>query len=220
MKKIILTLLGFILALDFVYGGGLITNTNQSAAWSRLLVRDASTDIDAVFYNPAGLVKLNDGFHISLSNQSIFQTQTITSTYPYLNNGEFVGDVSAPLFPSVYLAYKTGRWAFSLGLNVIGGGGSADFKSGVPMMAIPVANLVPLLRQIPDIPEVNGYSLDMAFSGKSAYWGLQAGISFALTDNISIFAGARYVMAKNTYEGHMKDIMLTTADGVYVQTLI
>lgn len=209
MKRITLTLFGFIMAFNFVYAGGLVTNTNQSTAWSRMLVRDATTDIDAVFYNPAGLTKLQDGFHISLSNQTIFQKQTITSTFPYLNNGEYVGNVSAPLFPSVYLAYKTGRWAFSLGLNVIGGGGSANFESGVPMMEVPIAALVPSFADM----GVTGYSVDMAFSGKSAYWGLQAGVSFAMTDNISVFAGARYVMAKNTYEGHMRDIMLTTADG-------
>jgi long-chain fatty acid transport protein len=209
MKRITLLLIGFLVINSFVFAGGLITNTNQSAAWSRMLVRDASTDIDAVFYNPAGLVKLQDGFHIGLSNQSIFQKQTITSTFSFLNNGEYVGNVSAPLFPSVYLAYKSGRWAISLGLNVVGGGGSANFESGVPMMEVPVAALVPSFASM----GVTGYSVDMAFSGRSAYWGLQAGISFAITDNISVFAGARYVMAKNTYEGHMRDIMLTTANG-------
>jgi len=209
MKRITLLLFGILVINSFTFAGGLITNTNQSAAWSRMLVRDASTDIDAVFYNPAGLVKLQDGFHIGLSNQSIFQKQTITSTFSFLNNGEYVGNVSAPLFPSVYLAYKTGRWAFSLGLNVVGGGGSANFESGVPMMEVPVAALVPSFADM----GVTGYSVDMAFSGRSAYWGLQAGISFAITDNISVFGGARYIMAKNTYEGHMRDIMLTTANG-------
>ncbi len=117
MKKFTLTLLTLIVASSFIHAGGLVTNTNQSTAWTRMLVRDASIDIDAVFYNPAGLTKLKDGFHISISNQSLFQKQTITSGYPYLNDPEYVGNISAPLFPSVYLAYKTGRWAFSLGFN-------------------------------------------------------------------------------------------------------
>jgi len=112
MKRITLILLGLLLTADFIFAGGLVTNTNQSTAWTRMLVRDATTEIDAVFYNPAGLVKLQDGFHISLSNQSIFQTQTITTTFP-VNNREYVGDISAPLFPSIYLVYKTGRWALS-----------------------------------------------------------------------------------------------------------
>ena len=58
--------------------GGLVTNTNQSAMFTRLQSRNASTDIDAVYFNPAGLTKLGDGFYVSLNNQTIKQTQTIT----------------------------------------------------------------------------------------------------------------------------------------------
>ncbi len=209
MKRITLTLLSVLLIAEFAIGGGLVTNTNQSTAWTRMLVRDATTEIDGVFFNPAGLVKLEKGFHISISNQSIFQTQTITSSFPYLNNGEYVGDISAPLFPSVYLAYKTGRWAFSVGVNVVGGGGGAEFTKGVPLMEIPVASLVPSFTDM----GVTGYSVDMSFSGKSAYWGIQAGVSFEITKNIAVFAGARYVMATNTYTGYMREIALTTANG-------
>lgn len=208
MKRITLILLGLLLAADFIFAGGLVTNTNQSTAWSRMLARDATTEIDAVYFNPAGLVKLQDGFHISLSNQSIFQTRTITTTFP-VNNREYIGNTSLPLFPSVYLAYKTGRWAFSLGVNVVGGGGTATFDSGVPMMEIPVASMVPTFSQM----GVKGYSVDMSFEGSSTYWGLQAGVSFEITKNISVFAGARYVIAKNTYNGYMRDIRVTYADG-------
>lgn len=211
MKRITLILLGLMLSAEFIFAGGLVTNTNQSTAWTRMLVRDATTEIDGVFFNPAGLVKLQNGFHISLSNQSIFQTQTITSNYPFLNPSpkEYVGDISAPLFPSLYLAYKTGRWVFSLGVNVVGGGGGAKFSSGVPMMEVPIAGLVPALEPL----GVTGYNVDMSFEGRSAYWGIQAGASFEITKNISVFAGARYVIAKNTYSGYMNNITVTTPQG-------
>ena len=42
-------------------------------------------------------------------------------------------------------------------------------------------------------------------------FGYQLGVSFKITDIISVAAGARYVTAKNTYEGHVKDIMITAA---------
>ena len=58
MKRFTLTLLTVLLAFSFVYAGGLVHNTNQSTAWTRMLARDASIDIDAVFYNPAGLTSL------------------------------------------------------------------------------------------------------------------------------------------------------------------
>ena len=42
-------------------GGGLLTNYNQSAQYVRMLSRNASLDIDGVFYNPAGLTSLRMG---------------------------------------------------------------------------------------------------------------------------------------------------------------
>ena len=53
--------------------GGIVTNTNQSAQFIRTMSRNASTDIDAVYFNPAGLVRMDDGFHFALHNQTIFQ---------------------------------------------------------------------------------------------------------------------------------------------------
>lgn len=209
MKRFTLSLLTLLIASTFVYAGGLVTNTNQSTAWTRMLVRDASIDIDAVFFNPAGLTKLKDGFHISISNQSLFQKQTITSGYPYLNDPEYIGNISAPLFPSVYLAYKTGRWAFSLGFNPYGGGGGASFDRGLPMIEIPIAGAAHGFAPY----GVTGYSADIAFEGSSVYWGLQGGVSFAINKNISLFAGARYVMATNTYTGSIKNASFNTAEG-------
>ncbi|OYT16868.1 MAG: hypothetical protein B7C24_05515 [Bacteroidetes bacterium 4572_77] len=198
------------------FSGGLVTNTNQSTAWARMLVRDASTSIDAVYYNPAGLTKLGDGFHLSLNNQALFQTQTINSTYPYLNNGEYSGDVSATVFPGVYAAWKKGRVAVSFGFNPIGGGGGARFNRGLPGMEIPVSSLLPALTpafQQMGYGALTGYDVDLFFSGTSVYFGFQGGLSYAINEHISLYAGARFVMAKNTYNGHMKDIKLHTESG-------
>jgi len=209
MKKFTLLFLGVILSAQFIFAGGLVHNTNQSAAWSRMLSRGATTEIDGVYFNPAGLTKLGDGFHISLSSQSIFQTQTITASYPYLNQNEYSGTVSAPVFPSIYLAYKTGKFVFSAGFMPIGGGGGATFDKGVPYMEIPIASMVPAFADL----GVTGYSVDMEFKGTSVYWGIQAGISYEINENVSIFAGARYIMAKNTYTGYIKDIHFITENG-------
>ena len=65
MKKLLLILTCVLLCPYLLNAGGIVTNTNQSATWVRTMVRDASTGIDAVYFNPAGLVKLNDGFHFS-----------------------------------------------------------------------------------------------------------------------------------------------------------
>ncbi len=77
MKKTLLISL-ICLTVGFpAMAGGILTNTNQSAKYIRLLANDASLDIDAVYYNPAGLSFLSEGFHISINNQSIFQNKEI-----------------------------------------------------------------------------------------------------------------------------------------------
>jgi len=209
MKKHLLLFGLLILYIPQIYAGGIVTNTNQSAAWSRVLARSATTEIDAVYFNPAGLTKLGDGFHLSVSNQSIFQTQTIVNEFQFLNDGTYTGDIKAPVFPSVYAAYKTGRWAFSLGINPVGGGGGAEFLKGLPVIEMPVSTLVPAFAS----QGVTGYSMDGYFQGTSVYWGIQGGVSFKINDHLSVFGGARYVMAKNSYTGHLTDIELTMDDG-------
>ena len=95
-----------------LFAGGLVNNNNQSAMFTRLQNRNASTDIDAVYFNPAGLTKLGDGFFVSINNQTISQTKTIGSDYEYLtgNPKEYIGKVSAPIFPGVYVAFNTGKF--------------------------------------------------------------------------------------------------------------
>ena len=85
MRKFTLNLLILFLAASYSFAGGIVTNTNQSSAWVRLLVRDATTEIDAVYFNPAGLTKLNDGFHFSISNQYITQEKDVLNSYSFLN---------------------------------------------------------------------------------------------------------------------------------------
>lgn len=211
MRKITISLLSMLMMVNFAYAGGLVTNTNQSAAWSRMLVRDASTSIDAVYFNPAGLTKLADGFYISLSNQTIMQTQKLGITHQSfgLNRFNYTGNVKAPIFPDIYLAYKTGKWAFSVGFNAIGGGGGAEFNSGVPIAELPIANAAYQLGSL----GVTGYSLDSYLKGTSMYLGFQAGISYAITPNVSIYVGGRYNIAQNTYKGYLKNVNFITASG-------
>lgn len=209
MKKIIFSFFSLLMTINLAFAGGLVENTNQSAAWARMLVRDASTSIDAVYFNPAGLTKLSDGLHISISNQSIFQNRMLTNSYPALNNGEYEGTVSAPLFPNFYAAYKTGKLAFSLGFMPIGGGGGAAYDAGVPMIEIPVAELATAMG----VYGVTGYNLNTSFEGSSVYFGIQGGVTYAINDMISVFAGARYVWAKNTYTGEMTDVNFETGAG-------
>ncbi len=74
MKKILLTITAVCMTASLM-AGGLVTNTNQSASWTRLQARNASLGTDAVYYNPAGTVFMKPGIHVSVSNQTISQTR-------------------------------------------------------------------------------------------------------------------------------------------------
>lgn len=210
MKRLAFLIIGIMLFPLFSHAGGIVTNTNQSAAWVRMFARDASTGIDAVYFNPAGLAKLEDGLYLSLTDQIITQNRYISSDYQYLNTSDFEGSVFAPIFPSIYAAYKKGKFAISLGVNVIGGGGSATFEKGLPMFDMSASDLVPMINAPIDM---TSYSLDAYLEGSSVFWGYQLGLTYAINDMISIYAGARYVSAKNTYVGHLKDITIYDNSG-------
>jgi long-subunit fatty acid transport protein len=207
----LLTFVSAALVSGTLFAGGLVTNTNQSATWARMPSRNASVKTDAVYYNPAGLMMMDNGFHFSLNNQTIFQKRTIESTYPYLNSGIYKGSVTAPFFPSIYAAYKLDRIAFSAGFMPIGGGGGALYEDGLPSFEMSQSDLVPSLANSPY--GVTGYRMDINFEGTSTFLGFQGAVSYKVNDWLSVAAGARYVTAKNTYEGYLRDVQVNTVGG-------
>ncbi len=208
MKRNLFTLLA-LLAVIPVFGGGMQHNTNQSAQWVRTLSRDATTELDAVFFNPAGLTKLPDGFHIAINNQTAFQTRIITCTNPTFNNPEFKGETFVLVLPTLFAAYKKGKLAISGGVVVIGGGGSAIFEKGVPSFEKDIAS-IPVGLSAQGIP-TSGYSTEMNVKGSQGFFGVQLGASYAVNDMISLFVGGRYILAPesfNYYEGYIKNIQI------------
>ncbi len=206
MKQKLFTLLILCVFSTTVFAGGIVTNANQSAQYVRMLARDASTNIDAVYYNPAGLTKLADGFHISISNQSLFQRKTIENKFPLLKESKYVGDVVVPAFPDFYAVYKKNKIALSFGFQPNAGGGSAKYDTGLPSFEIPVS-AIPTSLSLNNIPTTN-YSADINFEGSSVFWGAQVNASYAINDMISVSLGARMIFAKNTYDGYLKNIMI------------
>jgi long-chain fatty acid transport protein len=215
MRKL-LTFIAAAFITGTLLAGGLVTNTNGSASWVRLPARNASINVDAVYYNPAGLMKLENGFHVSVSNQTIFQTKKVENFYKEpggiygLNDGLYVGKVSAPVYPSIFAAYKMDRVAFSFGFLPVGGGGGATYDRGLPSFELSASDLVPSLKASQG---ATAYRLNTFFEGSSVFFGLQGGVSFKINDIVSVAAGLRYVMAKNTYDGYLKDIQIKLPSG-------
>ncbi len=205
-----------------VFAGGIVTNTNQSAQFVRTLSRNASSAIDATYFNPAGLTQLADGFHVALYNQTIMQEKSVKNSMP-LSQDEFIGKVDVPFFPNVYAVYKQDKWAVSFGFGPNGGGGTADFADGLPSFEMPIATLPGLVQGATQIP-TSAYKADIAFKGSSVYYGFQVNGSYQLTDMLAVAVGARYISAVNTYEGAIQNIQINPTfpplfDGSFVSAV-
>jgi len=211
MKRVFTSILSLLL-MGQLFAGGIVTNSNQSAMYPRLLARDAVISIDNVYFNPAGLSFLpNDGFYLSINNQTLGQTKTITSDYEWLNNNSYEGKISAPIFPGLYVAYKMNDFTFSAGFNPIGGGGGGVYNKGLPSFEYGISDLKPALTAA-GLP-VESYSMDVNFEGTAAYFGYQANVSYKVTDQLSVALGGRFVSAKESYKGYLKNTNINMLDG-------
>ena len=206
MKKLIV-ISGLVLCFSSVFAGGLLTNGNQSAQYIRMLSRNASISPDAVYFNPAGLMKMENGFYFAVQSQTLFQTKTVESGFPLLNSSKYEGTLAAPIFPTAFAIYKNDRFAFSLGIGPNSGGGSITFDKGLPSFEKSISKLVPGLADLSKLGKpVNGYGVDIYFKGESVFWGFQGGVSYKINDMLSVYGGARYLPATTKYNGYIKNI--------------
>ena len=218
------------------FAGGFLTNTNQNVAFNRMMSREASIGIDGVYYNPAGVVFLGDGHHLSINWQLAYQDRTIKNDYSLFTNNvnnpitprEFKGEAFAPVIPSFQYAYNKGRWSFQGNFALTGGGGKCTFDNGLVSFERIVAETAMaacgLARTVDGAlgsvlgREVSMFGSDQAFGaggkysynsymhGRQYYFGLSLGAAYKVSDNFSVFGGVRGIYATTNYYGYVEDI--------------
>ena len=218
------------------FAGGFLTNTNQNVAFNRMMSREASIGIDGVYYNPAGVVFLGDGHHLSINWQLAYQDRTIENDYNLFTNNvnnpitprEFKGKAFAPVIPSFQYAYNKGRWSFQGNFALTGGGGKCTFDNGLGSFERIVAETAMaacgLARTVDGVlgsvlgREVSMFGSDQAFGaggkysynsymhGRQYYFGLSLGAAYKVSDNFSVFGGVRGIYATTNYYGYVEDI--------------
>lgn len=230
MKKNLLIGAASLIVSIPTFAGDYLTNTNQNAAFLRMVARGASIDIDGVYSNPAGLAFLpEDGFHLSLTGQSAYQTREILATSPLWtldgNTTEryYKGTASAPIIPSFHGAYKKDKWVISASFAITGGGGKASFDNGLPMFdALAIggiytnAQLTGLVGK-PVTPDM--YEINSAMDGKQYIYGVQLGVSYRFNNWLSAFIGGRMNYVKSGYEGYLKAQMKEEFGGMALTNL-
>ena len=214
--KSILAVVAMVTMVSAAFAGGPMTNTNQSAHFLRSVARGTSLETDAVYTNPAGVVFMDNGFHIGISDQMAAQTRTITSTYaPFAMNGgsdtkQYKGEVFSPFIPSLHFAWKHNRWAVMAGIGVNGGGGSLKFDNGLASFERQFSVLPGAINQLGGSMglSASAYNMNMNLTGKSMTLAFNVGAAFRITDWLSVAAQLRIGVTNNSYVGKIGNIQI------------
>ena len=188
--------------------GGLMTNTNYHIAFDRMFAHGATTEIDATFSNPAGLVWGHEGLELSLNFQKPWQNRDIDvdvdpSMVPGFSKADFPskkyeGEASAPIVPALFATYHKDKWAVSGMIGIVGSGGFVEYKEGVPMYNMMMTYLLSTQGVAP-----GQYSLNSNMKGKQYIYGGQVNFSYKIIDCLSAAVGLRANYYDGYYRGHV-----------------
>ena len=208
MKKFFLIGATALMVSNSTFAGGILTNTNQNATFLRNPARNAAIAIDGVYSNPAGIAFLPEGFHLSVSWQAAFQKRIMNANNNLFGmnadgkgtSREFVGETNAPVIPSFQAAYVINdKWSVSAQFAVGSGGGACEFNEGLPMFEELVGGMLYKAQ-------ATSYVLSQNLTGEQYFYGFQVGGTYKLAENVSVFAGARGVLANCNYTGSISNI--------------
>jgi long-subunit fatty acid transport protein len=138
----------FFMCPVFLFAFGVYNYQNQSAEYLKTQTRNASTDADAAYFNPAGTALMKEGFYFYISDQYLRAPYKLDTPSLTRNSYKAIGE--AVYWPDIFLVYNTklgpGKLAWSLGLLPIGGGG-ASYRKGLQALDVGLFFLAPLINQ-------------------------------------------------------------------------
>ena len=193
MRKLIFATVLALGSTTAIHAGGLMTNTNYHIAFDRMFARGATSEIDAVFSNPAGLAWGHEGLQLSLNFQKPWQRRNIE-----LNGKTYEGVASAPIVPALFAAYKKDRIALSGMIGIVGSGGFVEYSEGVPMFNVLMQGMLAANGITPD-----QYTLDSEMKGKQYIYGGQFNFTYKFLDCLSAAVGIRANYYDGYYRGHV-----------------
>jgi len=208
MKRIIMAAIAAcaLLSLAAPLAAQMDNLTNLSVEWMRMPARNAASDsADIVVYNPAALVRLGDGFHLNIGNQSLLRKPSHTYDLGFgAGERSFSQDGIDAFLPNFYAAYSKDKWAVYGGLYISGGGAVADY----PLGSISTDLITMMVQMSPVLDEfgqptgmVTGDiypgAKDQFLKASSYYLTATLGGAYALNARLSASFGLRYVSAVN-----------------------
>ena len=202
MKKILLCAGSLILSFACVsaaYAGAIDNKTNWSAEYIRTFNRNAATDYaDIAAYNPAGTIKLHEGFTLNGSLQYVTKEYENNIT---LGPGVVYNfDSDEPSYiPGLFAVYNKKQFSIFGALTNVGGGGKVDFSRGNATTFRIASSLLGGLPLCGGAQCTNVGTQQL--TAESFYLAYTLGAAYALNDMFSFSVGLRYVNANREAQG-------------------
>ncbi len=178
-----------LLSGSYLMAGGVDNRSNYSGEYVRTLDRNAATDsIDAIAYNPAGVMMMQDGTYGNFSLHYVTKdyTNTVDGVELKQDKGSFV--------PALFALYKKDNWAGFFSFTIPAGGGEVEYKNGDATTMIGATKLRNLLNQKAEAA-IYGDIADEELNARSFYYGFTLGGAYKVNDIISLSLAGRYINA-------------------------
>jgi long-chain fatty acid transport protein len=211
---VVLSVIGFLcLSATPSWAGGIINKSNLSADYFRSLTRNAATDAaDVVAYNPAGIMKMDNGFYTKLD--LLYVAKNYSNSVPDQTalfageNGEFDSDVPS-IVPGLFVVYKRDDWAGFFAVTIPGGGGKVEYDTGSAYTSLLAMNIWrnAINAGFPFYTGLDSASLE----GDSYDIGYTLGGAYKINSMFSVAGGLRYIDATQNFEGRLDMAMLSGA---------
>jgi len=185
-----------------LFAGGADNKTNWSAEYIRTLNRNAATDsADIVMYNPAGVMKMEDGVYGNVS------AHYIAKDYNNRIDGVDFDQDEPSVVPGIFAVYKTDRWAGYFGLSNVLGGGEVEYNDGnltTLQIGTRIKNNFNAILTGAGAPPFLQYSqvTDQYFDGEQYGLGYTFGGAYKINDMFSLSLAARYVDTEIDMKGY------------------
>lgn len=208
--------------------------SNHSTEYVRTLNRNTSTDPDAAFYNPAGLVFMTkDGLHISFASQTYYVHKEHTLDFYGLKKGtdaikapphkqssflgtlqdEYGATLTAPCLPGLDIIWKQDKWAVFFDLAVMQAAMDMTFGDGLAVLTW--GNLLAFETGFdPDTRNFVSFSMDAEAVRNEMYIGITLGGAYEFMNWLSAGGGLRIIHAQGNMRVKIKDVHYCTADDI------
>jgi long-chain fatty acid transport protein len=192
MKKVYLVLCItclFLILGPYILAGGIDNRSNYSGEYVRTFTRNAATDsLDAIAYNPAGVMKMTDGIYGNLSIHYVLKEYTNT-----VDGIAFKQDTPS-FVPALFGLYKDDRWAGFFSFTMPAGGGEIDYENGNATTRLSAYSLRNRLNQLASAA-IYGDTANEKLNAEGFYYGLTGGGAYQINKAISFSIAGRYIDA-------------------------